>query len=66
MESRSLGEGKNKGQPSKTPQNGKVSWRLLKKEPQKKKIVRNEEGPAINVADITLVLVPRRANGGNQ
>ena len=41
VEPRSLGEGKNKCQPPRNPQNGKVSEKLLKKEPQKEE--NNEE-----------------------
>jgi len=45
------------------PRTGKSASGLLKKEPQKKKVMR--KGPATNLVGTTLVLVPR-ANGGNQ
>ena len=44
VESRSLGEEKNKSQPSRTPRTKKSANGLLKKEPQKKKIMRNKKG----------------------
>ena len=66
MESRSLGRRKTTSQPSRTPQNGKVGRGLLKRKSQEKEIMKNEEGTNANVANTTLVLVPRKANKGNQ
>ena len=43
VESRSLERRKIKGQPSRTPQNGKVNWGFSKRKSQKEEIMKNKE-----------------------
>ena len=55
-----------RGQLSRDTPKWKINKRLLGKKHQKKKIMRNKEGPATKVASTTLALVHRGANERNQ
>ena len=49
-----------------TPQNRKSTRDFWGRNPKKRKVQGIRKGPATNITGTILVLVPRRADGGNQ